>query len=125
MPITFRYDPELKVLFSTAEGLLTLDDIEAHLYRESVEKALGCRELFDARAAQTDITAEQVRQLVRKIYTMAQNGTFGPTALITNNDAVFGMARMFAILSDLQRGPSAEVFRTYDDALNWLLHQRS
>jgi hypothetical protein len=119
MPINFRYDPELKV-FSTAEGLVSFRDIEVHLNRESEEKALGYRELFDARAAWTDVTSEQVRLLVRRLCTIMQKFPLGPTALVTDNDTVFGMARMFAILSDLQGGPSVEVFRTFDEALTWL-----
>jgi hypothetical protein len=51
MPINFRYDPELRVLFSTAEGLLSFLDIEAPINKESEGKALGHRELFDARVA--------------------------------------------------------------------------
>jgi hypothetical protein len=55
------------------------------------------------------------------LHTTMQGGPFGPTALVTGDDKVFGMASMFSILSALECGPSMGVFRTFDEALNWLL----
>ena len=124
MPIRFRYDPALKILFSTAEGLISFRDIESHLNQENGEVALAHRELFDASAATTNLTANEVRMIVQRLRDLMQNGPFGPTALVTADTTLFGMARMLAILSDLQDGSSVGVFRTSDDALDWLLNSR-
>ena len=121
MPITFNYDPELKILFTTAHGSISLNDVEEHLDRESQEKSLAYRELVDATNAWTDLTLDQVRVLVHRLYRMMEQQQLGPTAVVTGNDRLFGMASMFSILSDIRRGPSVGTFRGFGEALNWLL----
>ena len=121
MPIRFTYDPALKILFTTAHGLVTLSDIENHLNQESDGSSTSYRELVDASLASTDLTADQGREVVLLLKEMAQKKPFGPTAVVTGNDMVFGMASMIAILSELQGGPLIGVFRTFDEGLKWLL----
>ena len=123
MAIRFIYDPYLRTLFSTAEGLITLPDIESHLSQENGEAALAHRELFDATTATTNLTTEEVKKIVQHVLGLMRNGPFGPTALVTADNTFFGMASMLAILSDLQGGPSVGVFRTFDQALDWLLRK--
>jgi len=43
----------------------------------------------------------------------------GPTAIVTNNDVVFGMARMYSLLAE-SVGAAAEVFRDLESATRWL-----
>jgi hypothetical protein len=121
MPITFNYDPALRILFTKAEGVVTLADVQMHLDKELDEKALAYRELIDASTARTDVTSEQVRVVVHRLRRMMQEHQFGPAALVTTNDELFGMASMLAILSEVQGGPSIAVFRGFSEALDWLL----
>ena len=121
MPISFHYDPALKILFTTAHGLVTFSEIQNHVNQEANGYSTGYRELIDASLATTDLTADQGRELVQLIKGMAQKTPFGPTAIVTANDMVFGMASMIAILSELQGGPLIGVFRTFDEGLKWLL----
>jgi hypothetical protein len=67
MPITFNYDPELKILFTTAQGGISLADLQEHLKEESEKKALEYRELVDASNVWNDLTPEQVRTLVHRL----------------------------------------------------------
>ena len=121
MPISFTYDPALKIVFTTAQGLVTLTDIQNHLTQESNGYSTGYRELVDASLATTDLTSEQGRELVQFLKSISEKKPFGPTAIVTPNDIVFGMASMIGILSELQGGPVIGVFRTFDAGLNWLL----
>lgn len=121
MPIRFRYDSALQILFTTAEGLISLADIESHIDREAEARALAYRELVDASAASTHMTSAELTVLVSRLQTLMKGGPFGPTALVTTNARVFGMASMLAILSDLNGGPSIGVFRTFSEGLDWLL----
>jgi hypothetical protein len=121
MPITFTYDPALKILFTTATGGLSLADIQDHLDRESDGKALAHRELFDASTAWTDFTLEQTRLLVHRLCGMMQKHQFGPTAVVSRDDELFRMVSTLGILSELQGGPSIGIFREFSEALNWLL----
>ena len=121
MPIEFIYDPAVRILFTRACGLVTFAEIQHHLDREVREDALGHRELFDASDAHTNVTADEVRAVVKNLQGLMQKERFGPTAVVTDNDNLFGMASMLSILLDLQAGPSVSVFRTFNEALHWLL----
>lgn len=116
-----RIDPELRILFTTAKGTISLDDVQKHLDQESEEKALAYRELVDALSARNGLTSDQVRVLVHRLYGMVQQQQFGPTAVVTGNDELFGMASMLSILSEIKGGPFIGVFRGFSEALNWLL----
>ena len=123
MPIRFQYDPVLRILFSTVEGLVSFRDIDIHLTEENRERALAHRELVDASAATTNLSGAEVKAVVERLRRLMQKGPFGPTALVTSDNTLFGMANMLAILSDLQGGPSVGVFRTFDEALDWLVRK--
>jgi hypothetical protein len=45
MAVRFSYDATLRILFTTAEGMVSLAEIERNLYQESKTRALGYREL--------------------------------------------------------------------------------
>jgi hypothetical protein len=120
MPITFTYDPARDLLLTKAEGLIMFADVQKHLECEAQRRALGYPELVDASHAWTNVTPEEVKQLLWRIQNEAQKGPFGPTAIVTKSDHLFGMARMLGILSELRGGPPVAVFRTQDEALAWL-----
>ena len=70
MSIRFRYDPELKILFTTAEGLVTFEEIQSHLDEERHAGALAHRDLFDAMKARTNLTVTQARFVVGRLKSM-------------------------------------------------------
>lgn len=106
-------------MHTEAEGLVTFDEISKHLDVEEAERGLELPELFDARGAITNATADQVRRLVARAHAAAQRLPLGPTAIVTDDDHFFGMARMYAILAEAVGAP-VEVFRDVDAALDWL-----
>jgi hypothetical protein len=124
MPIHFHYDPEVGILFTRADGLLTFDEILRHLNEERDAKSIAHPEVFDATQAHTESTPDQVRLVVQRMLDMHRKGAFGPTAVITNDDVVFGMARMLAILSELGGGPAIQAFRTFNEGLDWLVRMK-
>src|ERR1044072_4938725 len=101
MPIRMRFDPELRILFTTAEGVITLKDVQAHLDEEEAECHLDARELFDASAATTDLTSSDVKEILVRLKERMQKGQFGPTSVVTRDDTFFWLASMLSILSDL------------------------
>jgi hypothetical protein len=129
MPIRFTYDPQLKVLFTTAEGLISFAEIQRHMDEETAAKALGYSEIVDACAASTNVTSEEARELARRIEALMRAGPFGRTAVIATNDVAFGMVRMLSILSEVWSGPGVadspcdpliEAFRSFEEGLHWL-----
>jgi hypothetical protein len=119
MPIRYSVDRLHGRLLTHAEGLVTFDEINAHLDVEQRDGNLDRPELFDARGATTDLTADQIRRLVRRAASMRRAGDVGPTAIVTNSDVVFGMGRMYSLLAD-GAGVAAEVFRDLESATRWL-----
>ncbi len=108
------------MVITKAEGLVTFRDIQAHLDCESQRRALGYPELIDATDTRTNVTPDEVKQIVERLRAEASKGGFGATAIVTDSDYVFGMARMLGILSELRSGPPIGVFRTHDEAMAWL-----
>jgi hypothetical protein len=106
-----------------ADGIVTFHDINAHLDLEQRNRDLTRSELIDARGATTDITSDQVRRLVRRAADMLRLVDLGPTAIVTNDDVVYGMARMYSILAE-GVGAAAEAFRDMESATRWLERMR-
>ena len=119
MPIRYSVDRLHGRLLTHADGVVTFQDINAHLDLEQRDHNLDRPELIDARGATTRLTTEQIRRLVQRAANMLRVADLGPTAIVTNDDVIFGMARMYALLAD-SVGVAAEVFRDVDSASRWL-----
>ena len=119
MPIDLVFDPTHERLHTTALGLITLRELLDHVEDEARKDHLGVKELFDAREATTDLTSLQIGELVDRMRHHASVGRLGPTALVTTNDVVYGMARMYSILSQ-DYDPGFAVFRDIASAEQWL-----
>jgi hypothetical protein len=119
MPIQYVIDRTQQRMLTHAEGLVTFQEISQHLDAEERDRGLDLPEIFDARGATTDLTPAQVRTLVERAADTLRRTSLGPTAIVANDDLVFGMARMYAILTELA-GPRVEVFRDVESANRWL-----
>jgi hypothetical protein len=119
MPIRYVIDGNRKRLLTHAEGLVTFQELSQHLDAEERDRGLGLPELFDARGATTNLTTGQVRTLVQRAADTLRGTALGPTAIVATNDVAFGMARMYAILTE-QAGARVEVFRDIESATRWL-----
>ena len=119
MPIRYVIDRDRKRLLTHAEGLVTFQELSEHLDAEERDRGLGLPELFDARGATTNVTTQQVRTLVSRAAATLRRIPLGPTAIVATDDLVFGMARMYAILTE-DAGARVEVFRDVESASRWL-----
>jgi hypothetical protein len=119
MAIRYSVDRLRGRLLTHADGIVTFHDINAHLDVEQRDHNLERPELVDARGATTDLTADQIRRLVHRAADMLRVAQLGPTAIVTDDDVVFGMARMYALLAE-REGIVAEVFRDVESANRWL-----
>jgi len=119
MPIRYAVDRVNGRLMTHADGFVTFHEINAHLDLEQRNRDLGLPELVDARGAKTDLTTNQVRHLVRRAADMLRVVELGATAIVTTNDMLYGMARMYSILAE-GVGAAAEVFTDLESATKWL-----
>lgn len=120
MPIRFTYNSTVKILFTTAEGVISFEDLQAHLNGEWCAQRVGSREFVDASTASTSLTSEEAKKIVAIVLRMAGQQEFGPTAIVTSDNVLFGMASMVGILSELRDGPAIGVFRSISEGLSWL-----
>jgi len=119
MPIQYVIDGIHQRVLTHADGLVTFQDLSEHLDAEERDRGLGLHELFDARGATTNVTADEVRMLVQRAADTLRRIPLGPTAIVATDDVAFGMARMYAILTE-QAGARVEVFRDVESADRWL-----
>ncbi len=124
MPIRSTFDSQLQILFTRAEGVVSLDEIQSHLDEKAARQILAARELLDASGASTNLTADQVRQIAASLRETMGESRFGPTAVVAQNDVFLGMANMLATLCGLHGGPEYAVFRSIDAGLDWLVRRR-
>jgi hypothetical protein len=125
MPIRFNYDADSEIVFTKAEGLVSFEEIQKHLDEEADAGSLSQAEIFDASSATTNLTSDETRSVARRLQALMQTGLLGPTAIVTDNDVFFGMARMLEVFCELYGGPKVSVFRTCEEGLNWLHELRA
>lgn len=104
-------------MLSRATGVITFADVLAHVEAKSKIATPELTELLDATDASTTITADEVRQLA--VSAGLRHSRHGALAIVANRNSVYGMARMYAMLSE-PVGATVEVFRDVDSAERWL-----
>jgi hypothetical protein len=103
---------------ATALGRVTPPDVEEHLKLERHFHGLLYPEIIDARAADLDLSYEDVRRIVGLVRRMSAENKFGPTAVIVSNDVAFGVVKMLeALLDDVA---AIAPFRSEVEAKEWL-----
>jgi hypothetical protein len=121
MAITSVIDRLSQRMVTHADGIVTFHDVNRHLDDEERQRGLDLPELIDARGATTDLTSAQIRRLVQRAAQLVRTIPLGPTAIVTTDDTLYGMARMYSILGE-RVGVAVEVFRDVAAAERWLHH---
>jgi hypothetical protein len=120
MPASYKIDKEQRVVLSAAWGVFSFADAVVHK-----DKLLNDPD-FDPMFSQIlDFTqVSEVRITTDELRAFAQFSVFSShsrRAFITPDDAKFGLARMFATLRELRGEAGIGVFRTLEEALDWVL----
>ncbi len=119
MPAFYKIDKAHKLVLSTASGAFTLADALAHHDQLAKDPDFDPQysQLVDFTHATTvELTADDVRTLV-------EHRVFWPCsrrAILVHGDLVFGLARMFEMLRESAGDQGIRVFRSLDDALEWI-----
>lgn len=120
VPVFYKIDKDRRLVMSSGSGVLTVG--VALAYMDLLSKDPD----FDPEFSQVsdftqftgiDLSPEDVRQLARR-------NIFSPRsrrAFVVKNDLQFGLARMFQIHRELNGEMGIRVFRTIDEALDWVL----
>ena len=118
MTTSYRIDKSLGMIFSSASGVLTDDDLRGH------QRAVLADPDFDPHFSQiwdfqgvedVEVSSETLRLLAESKSYSAES----KRAVVAPRDVLYGMARMFQMLHE--EAPEAfRVFRTSDEARAWL-----
>jgi hypothetical protein len=117
MPINVKIDHAKRWVEATAEGEVTLDDIETFLDAVLVADALPYRKLFDGRASFGKYTDEEVMRLAARLSAYASLGRRGAVALVTPVQYYELAARVLNL--DTPERPG-RIFLDPDKARAWL-----
>jgi hypothetical protein len=124
MAISYWIDTAKDLLFTTAIGVLTLEDYRAYIERLSRDPAFhwGMSGLFDGTGATLELSAGDALEIAEIFRRELPQGTTARRAIIVNKDVDFGVARMFGVFAE-DPGLQAPVFRDRQLALEWLIGQ--
>lgn len=119
VPASYRIDTERRLVMSHAWGVFTFADAAAHK-----DKLLKDPEFDPAYSQISDYThVSEIKFSSEEVRAFAEFDVFSPQsrrALITPEDAKFGLGRMFAMLREIRGETGIRVFRTLEEALEWV-----
>jgi hypothetical protein len=119
MSASYHIDKERRLVMSSGAGVLTREDILGHMDRllNDLDFDPDFSQLTDfTHVSALEIEPEDVRQL-------AQRNVFSPRsrrAFVVKDDLQYGLARMFQIHRELNGEGGIRVFRTFDEAMDWI-----
>ena len=115
--ITFYLDFR-GIVRTTLRGRIEVNQLIEHTLSRAAAGLSGAPQVLDARAAELAISAEDVRRIALLGEELRRRGRVRPTAMVTDDDLAYGMARMFAAYD--ADGAGFAVFRTMAEAEAWL-----
>lgn len=118
MPASYRIDTSRRLVVTSATGVVSEDDLTGHQQR--LRRDPGFDPSFDQildfrNVTEMPISGESVRQYVAR----SPWGDGARRAFVCDRDLVYGLARMFEMLS-ADRPEAVQVFRTLQEAEAWL-----
>lgn len=117
MPFTHVFDAATNIVRTSAQGLVRFDDLAAHLQALMDAGVARVPQLIDARDAQHELSASDIRRLVELVSHL--QAAYRRTALVVSTPMDFGMARMYGALAE-KVDPDFSVFRDLGEAEAWL-----
>jgi hypothetical protein len=120
MPYFYKIDKERRIVLSTASGTFSLADFRAH--QEKLSKDHDFDPTYSQIADFThvvrfDVSSAGIRQ-------MAEHSVFHQSArraVIAPDDLIYGSSRMYQTFREGLGATGIGVFRTLEEALNWVL----
>ena len=119
MPISYRIDPERRLLFIQGTETLSAADLIDLRDRLMNEKSLtpGFNRLFDfRRITRHELSGDDIRTIL----TSSHFGAPERRAVVVSQDVTFGIIRMFSAYAKDDVGSMIRVFRDFEEACTWL-----
>jgi hypothetical protein len=118
MPLSSQRDDARRRLTVITTGVVTAREIRAMVDRQANDGTWSYAMLYDASRVTSIATTGEVRALAHHVQALERtHGPRGPVAVLTNQDAIYGMSRMYSMSAQQQL---VEVFREAQAAERWL-----
>lgn len=120
MSAFYTIDKERRLVLSSGAGPLTKQDIVRHMNLLSLDPDFNpdfCQ-LMDFRPiTAVEFGPEDIREFAKRdIYSPKAR-----RAILVKNDLEYGLARMFEIHREIKGEPGIRVFRSLDEAMDWVV----
>ena len=128
MPIDYEWDKKNSLIRTRLWGEVTDEDINAHtlkLFRDT-RLTPPLLEIIDTHDVdKLNITSQSLKNIADGARVNLEKFAGHRTAIVAATDVIFGMARMYEILSDVAGSPvKIAAFRNIEDAIAWLNHNK-
>jgi len=121
MPITYRIDPERRVVYLEVDGLLSVEEVQSYRRRLTTDPGYSpfYDRMIDARNVSSRIAPADIRRLADIIRLDDQGNKPSRRAVVLQDAAKLGLMQVFQAYT---RGNPAEyrVFQSVEDAERWL-----
>jgi len=127
MGISYRIDENLGLVFSTASGILSDEDLINHKRKLFSDPAFkpGMKELSDgSNIEKLSVTTDGVRKMAELDKRHAEKLRGYKLAILAHTDEVFGVARMYQAMTE-EHFEFVQVFRDRAEAMKWLGLERT
>ena len=121
MPLTYTIEPHDNIVYTVAEGTVTLADLRAHMQTVNDDPLFqpGISALADLRNAQIDMTIQDTPELIRLFIQQAKIRKRGRWAVVIRRHPEAHLARFF--ITFMENLPfKMSVFGNTFEALHWL-----
>ena len=124
MPIEYTYDEENNTLYTRFFGVVIDQDLRDQAEAIGADSRIkpGARELVDlAGIEEVQASPASLEDNIQTDLAHSEKLAGMRTAIVAGTDFLFGFARMYKSLAELEESPvTVGVFRTLEDAREWL-----
>lgn len=126
MPVVYDLNPESGLIHTRCVGELQFEEVLRHFEELENDPSLPARldVLLDLDEAESVPETEELQAVVGRMAALESKVKWGACAIVATRDVLFGMSRMFQVLSE-GRFVTSRVFRDRQEAEAWLASVRS
>jgi hypothetical protein len=125
MPVTYVIDSSKKLIRTTCSPPLLYEEVILHFHE--LRKDPACTGYLDVLLHVSDIDripkGNQLAAVSAEVRALRKKVQFGACGIVASRDAIFGMMRVFEVLSSEYFG-AIRVFRESAEAERWLASQQ-
>jgi hypothetical protein len=120
MPATYAIDKENRWVHTMIWGEVSLADVLATLKRGLTDPEVdpSFAEIVDlTEVTKMGLSRDDIRVITKEsAFSLSARRAF----VVPDSDVVFGLVRMYEVLREVQGETGIRIFRTLDEALNWV-----